>query len=208
MPRSGRRPGPTSSRTAILQAARHRFADAGYDATSIRAVAADAGVDPAVVVHFFGSKHGLFQAAVGWPFDPAHVATQLLGSAAPPASLGVRVARTFFHFWEDPVTRAPLLAVLRSGMTHAASATLLREFVARDLFGHITGLLDGPQPELRVDLASAQLIGVAVLRYALQIEPLASASIDELVRWLGPTLNGYLEQPLRSAELAGDQRLE
>jgi AcrR family transcriptional regulator len=191
MARTGRRPGPSTTRAAILAAARRRFADAGFDAASMRAIAADAGVDPAVVVHFFGSKDGLFRQAVGWPFDPARAASRI--TAPGPERVPERIARTFLDFWEDPATRASLMALLRSAMTHEGSASLLRQFVVRQLFGPVTGLLDGPQIELRVNLASAQLIGVAVLRYAVRIEPIASASKDELVAWLTPALAHYLE---------------
>src|SRR5689334_4798640 len=131
MARTGRRRGPSSTREAILDAARQRFADAGYDGTSLRAIAADAGVDPGVVVHFFGTKGGLFRAVVRWPFDPAVVVSQIQGSGV--EGLGGRVARGFFGMWEDPGTRTALLAVLRSAMTHEASAALLREFAVRQL---------------------------------------------------------------------------
>jgi AcrR family transcriptional regulator len=195
MPRSGRRPGPTTTRAAILDAAKRRFADAGYDATSIRAVAADAGVDPAVVMHFFDSKEGLFQAVVGWPFDPAQVAARISVPGSEP--LAARVARTFLEVWEDPAMRTSLLAVLRSAMTHPASASLLREYTVHQLVGRLGHLLDGPDVKLRLNLAASQMIGVAVLRYVLHIEPLASASIDELVARLAPALTHYLgpEEP-------------
>jgi AcrR family transcriptional regulator len=193
VPRTGRRPGPTTSRTAVLDAARRLFAQAGYDATSLRAVAAQAGVDPGVVVHFFGSKDGLFRAAVGWPFDPSLALAQLTRPGQEP--LGARLARAFLGFWEDPATRAPLLAMLRSAMTHEASAVLLREFVVRRLFAHVTALLTGPKAETRVDLAAAHLVGVAVLRYVLHIEPLASTTLDELVARLTPALTHYLADP-------------
>jgi AcrR family transcriptional regulator len=191
MPRTGRRPGPGSTRGAILAAARRRFAAAGYDAASLRAIAAEAGVDPAVVAHFFGSKEGLFRAAVGWPFDPARAAAALAGPG--PGGLPERLARVFLGFWEAPGTRAPLLALLRSAMTHEATAGLLREFAVRHLFAHVAGRLEGPRAELRVDLAAAHLIGVAVLRYALRVEPIASAGVDELVAWLTPALAHHLE---------------
>jgi AcrR family transcriptional regulator len=190
MARTGRRPGATSSRTAILDAARRRFAAAGYDATSLRAVAADVGVDPAVVVHFFGSKDGLFRAAVGWPFDPAQLASEI--GAPAPAALSERIARIFLGFWDDPTTRGSLLALLRSAMTRQESATMLREFAVRQLFSQVTRLVDGQHAELRVDLAAAQLIGVAVLRHALHVEPIASADQDELVAWLAPALDHFL----------------
>jgi AcrR family transcriptional regulator len=189
--RRGRRPGPSTTRGAILAAARRRFAAAGYEGASLRAIAADAGVDPAVVAHFFGSKDGLFRAAVGWPFDPAPAVAAIAGPG--PGPLPERLARVFLGFWEDPATGAALLALLRSAMTHEATAGLLREFVVRHLFGHLAGLLEGPRAELRVDLAAAHLIGVAVLRYALRVEPVASAGVDELVAWVTPALAHYLE---------------
>ena len=192
MGRTGRRPGSTTSRGAILDAARRWFARAGYDGASIRAIATDAGVDPSVVLHFFGSKDGLFTAAVGWPFDPAIVTTRL--AADGPDGLASRLARVFLGFWEDPRTRAPLLALLRSAMTHEPSAILLREFVVREMFAPIAGLVGGPDARLRLELAAAHLVGVAVLRYALGVEPVASAGVDELVRQLTPSLAPYLER--------------
>src|SRR5690242_14376813 len=105
MARTGRRPGATVTREAILDAARRRFAEAGYDQTSIRAVAADAGVNPALVMQFFGSKEALFQAAVRWPFDPIEVAPHLVGQGR--AGLAERLARTFLTLWEAPDTCRP-----------------------------------------------------------------------------------------------------
>lgn len=202
MVRTGRRPGPGTSRAAILETARHRFAAGGYDGTSLRAVAAGAGVDPAVVLHFFGSKDGLFREAVGWPFDPAQAAATLAQPSA--EAVGVRIARTFLGFWEDAATRASLLAVLRSAMTHETSAALLREFVVRSLFVPVIGLAPGPEAALRVNLAAGQLVGVAILRYILQVEPVASASIDELVDWLGPVLTHYVKADESDSELRSE----
>ena len=191
MARTGRRPGPDTSRGAILEAARRCFAQFGYDGASMRAIAAEAGVDPAVVLHFFGSKHGLFTAAVGWPFDPAVIAAEL--TAVRSEQLATRLARIFLGFWEDPRTRGPLLAVLRSAMTHEPSAKLLREFVVRELFASIATLVSGPDAQLRLELAAGHLVGVAVLRYALAVDPVASAGVEELVRLLTPSLAPYLE---------------
>jgi AcrR family transcriptional regulator len=204
MARTGRRPGPSTSRDAILGAARRRFAEAGYDATTLRAVAADAGVDPAVVVHFFGSKEGLFRAAVGWPFDPSAVVARLV--AGGPEDLAARAAGAFLGVWEDPATQAPLLALLRSAMTHEGSAALLREFAVRRLVGQVAGVLEGPEAELRVELAVAQLLGVALLRHALRVEPLASARVDELVELLAPALGRYLDDGVRAAAPAPGDR--
>ena len=191
MPRTGRRPGPTTSRQAILEAARHQFAESGYELTSIRAVAAAAGVDAALVVHFFGTKDELFRAAVAWPFDPTELAPRI--RAAGPAGLGERLTRVFLTFWDDPETGPRLQALLRSAMTSESLGRLLREFLTRQLFQQLTEVMEGPDRLLRVELVAAHLWGVAVLRHVLQMEPLASASIDELVAHIGPTLDRYLQ---------------
>jgi|SRR5438105_2560755 len=192
MPRTGRRPGPTASREAILAAARRQFAEGGYERTSIRGVAADAGVDAALVVHFFGSKEQLFRAAVTWPFDPAELAPQLLGPGA--TGLGERLARAFLTMWDDPETSPRLLALLRSAMTNESFARLLREFVVTQLFRQLMEVVEGPDRELREELAAAHLLGIAILRLVLRVEPLASASIDQLVAQVGPTLDRYLQE--------------
>jgi AcrR family transcriptional regulator len=202
MARSGRRRGPSTSRATILSVAASRFADAGYDATSLRGIAAEAGVDPAVVVHFFGSKDGLFRAAVGWPFDPSDMRAELAETTSEP--IATQLAQTFFRFWDDPTTGPTLLALLRSAMTHPTSTALLREFLMRRLFGQISELLPTPDVELRVELAAGQLIGLALLRYALRVEPIASAPVEELVKRCAPALATLLESTTESA-LESDQ---
>lgn len=194
MARTGRRRGPSTTRVTILDVAARRFAEGGYDATSLRGIAAEAGVDPAVVVHFFGSKDGLFQATVGWPFDPSGMLAELADSASEPVA--TQLARRFFGFWDDPITGPTLLALLRSAMTHDASAALLREFLKHRLFGRMSGLLHASDAELRVDLAAGQLIGVALLRYALRVEPIASAGVEELVERCAQTLGVLLASPI------------
>ncbi len=189
MARTGRRPGPNTSRVAILDAARQRFAALGYDATSLRAIAADVGVDVGVVLHFFGSKDGLFRAAVGWPFDPARAEAAFLQGAG--ESAGERLARTFLDYWEDPTTGAALSALLRSAITNAEIAALLREFVVRELFSRMRDLFGADGPDLRVELAAAQLVGIAVFRNLLHIEPLSSAAVEDIVGWVGPALERY-----------------
>jgi AcrR family transcriptional regulator len=191
MARTGRRPGHTTTRAAILDAARERFGASGYAATSLRAIAADAGVDVRVVLHFFGSKADLFRAVVGWPFDPEHVQSVL--AVGEGAGMGERLARTFFDYWQDPATAQVLSALMRSAMTHAQAATLLREFVAHQLFARLAGSISGPDAALRVDLAAGHLVGVALLRYILHVEPLASTDTNALVARLAPVLEDYLQ---------------
>jgi AcrR family transcriptional regulator len=186
MPR-GRRPGTSTTREAVLEAARRRFAEVGFDVASIRTIAAAAGVDPALVLHHFGSKEHLFREAVAWPFDPSALERVILDGGS--AGLGERLARVFFQQWDDAATWGSLLAVLRSALTHAESATLLRQFLRDQLLRRLANVLEGADRDLRVELAAAHLLGVAIVRHLLQLEPLASASVDDLAARLGPALD-------------------
>lgn len=192
MTRTGRRPGGPDTRADVLAAARTRFARVGYDNATIRAIAADADVDPALVHHYFGTKRDLFREAVAFPVD----AEQLLAAIDDrPPHEGARIlARVFFEVWEDPTTRPQMLSVLRSAMTYDDAAALLRAFVGRELLGPITAALGVQQP-LRVTLAASQMIGIAVLRYVVRVEPLASADVEELVDRVAPVLEAHLFAP-------------
>jgi AcrR family transcriptional regulator len=197
--RRGRRAGTPDTRGAILDAARRRFAEGGYARTTIRAIAGEAGVDPALVVHFFGSKEALFRAVIEWPFDPEVLLERL---AAPgPESIGRRLARGFLEFWDSADIGPRLQAVLRGAVTHEAAADLIRQFLTEVLYERVVPLIGPDQARLRVDLALGQLLGVAVLRHILRVEPIASEPIDLLVDQLAPTLDAYLSpaQP-RSAD--------
>lgn len=188
--RPGRRPGPTETRAAILRAARGLFADKGYDRASVRAIARAAEVDPALVHHFYGNKEGLFIAAMEVPFNPAQVLPQVLGG--PREEIGRRLVWTFFGLWDDPKTRPQMIAIIRSAITGDQGAAMLREFVGAALLGRVAEALQ--LPRLRVTAAAGQLIGVAILRYVLEIEPLHSADLEELVDLLGPTIQRYLAE--------------
>lgn len=186
----GRRPGDSGTRDAILDAARGGFARAGYDATTIRGVAREAGVDPALVHHFFGSKEAMFAAAMALPLDPAVVVPQLLAGGTD--GLGERVVRLFLGLWDAPATRTPLLGLLRSAMANEQAATMLREFLTSALLGRVAAALDLPDATLRANLVGTQMVGLAVLRYAVKVEPLASADHDTLAAAIGPTIQRYL----------------
>lgn len=188
----GRRPGPSRTRDALIEAARRRFAETGYAGTSLRAIAGEAGVDPALVTHFFGSKENLFREVLGWPFDPAVAAERIAGASAEPGRLGERLARFFLETWDAPTTGPSLLAVLRGALSHHESARLLREFLWQQMFSQLARRLENPPDPFQVQLAASHLIGIAVLRYGLELEPIASASIDSLVEQVAPTLDGYL----------------
>jgi AcrR family transcriptional regulator len=184
----GRRPGPTETREAILAEAREMFADKGYDGTSLRAIARAAGVDPALVHHFFGTKEGVFVEAMRFPVDPSVLLPRIL--ALPRERLGEVIVRTFLQIWGDADRRAPILAMLRSAMTNERAAAMMREFVTTALLGRAGAATD--VPPLKIQAAVGQMIGVMILRYVLCVEPMASATEDELVELVAPTLQRYL----------------
>ncbi len=194
MPRTGRRPGTTDTRERIVAVARGLFGERGLDGVSVRAVASEAGVDPALVHHYFGTKQRLFVAAMELPFDVQRMIPILL--TGPPEETGLRLAQIFLSIWEDPVTRAPLLGILRSAVTDPGAAEMVREFVLTHIVGPIVAALGTSDPDLRVTLIGSQVIGLALGRYILKIEPLASVSRETIVAALAPTLQRYLMDPL------------
>ncbi|MEU3186364.1 TetR family transcriptional regulator [Streptomyces sp. NPDC006923] len=180
------------AREKILASARTEFAERGYDKASVRGIAKAAGVDPALVHHYFGTKDEVFAAAIEVSFEPALVAPALL--AGDPDGVGERLARYFIGVWENPATRAPLLAVIRSALTHEAAAKVLRVFVLRRLLARIAEDLDVPDPTFRAELAASHMIGIAFLRYVIKAEPLASADTEEIITIVAPTLQRYLTE--------------
>ncbi len=197
-PRRRGRPSRTESaagpgaRERILAAARTEFAERGYDKTSIRGIAKAAQVDPALVHHYFGTKEQVFGAAIEVSFEPALHLPDLLARGAD--GIGERFARYFLGIWENPATRAPLLAVIRSAMTHDTAAKVLRGFVLRRMLERVAAELAVPEPRFRAELAAAQLVGIAMLRYVIQVEPLATADTEDIVRTVAPTLQRYLTE--------------
>jgi len=193
---AGRRPGESGTRAAILDAARAAFAEAGYDRATMRGIAAAAAVDPALVIHYFGSKEGLFEAALELPVRPSDVLAR--GTAAGRDQLGATIVRTFLEAWRPPGSRVRLLAMLRSAMTNETAMRMIRDLLIREVFGPITATLGVSDARLRAELVGSQLVGLAIMRFVGRIEPLASASIDELVAAVGPTVQRYL-----TGEIAG-----
>jgi AcrR family transcriptional regulator len=190
MARIGRPRGKTDTRDVILATARRMFADAGYDKTSVRDVAAAVGVDPAMIRHYFGSKAELFRATMGWPFEPDDIATRI--TAGSRDEIGERLTRVFFEAWEQPDTRAPLLAILRGAATHEESANLVRQFIQGQVYARMANELAAPDAELRIDLAMSQLLGIAYLRHILQVEPIASTHVEELIARVAPVISSHL----------------
>jgi AcrR family transcriptional regulator len=185
--RPGRRPGPSSSREDILAAARVLFGERGYDKASIRAIAREAKVDPALVHHYFGSKEELFAAAMEFPIDPNLILAQFAG---PREDVGERIVRMFLRVWGDPELGPQFVGVMRSATTTEQGAALLREFVSARLLARVSATAG--VPKLNLNLAASQMVGVAMLRYVLKVEPIASAAEDDLVTLLAPMIQRYL----------------
>ena len=187
----GRRPGNPDTRTEITATARRLFADFGYEKTSVRDIATAAGVDPAMIRHYFGSKAELFRSTVGWPFDTDGLAARIITGDRD--ELGARLTRVFLQAWDHPDSRAPLLAILRGAATHEESTTLVRQFIQGQLYPQLAKPLKGSDTELRIDLAMAQLLGIAYLRHVLHVEPIASTPLDELIARVTPTITAHLK---------------
>ena len=192
-PRRGRRPGAPDTRAAILVAARSLFAEQGFAGTSVRAIATAAGVDAALVHHYFGSKDDLFLAALELRVDPRVALLPVIEGGVDGA--GERLMRLFVSVWDVEETRMPLLALVR-GVLDPGGQQLVRDGFFRMVLAPVGTALELDEPERRMQLVASQLIGLVVLRYVLAVEPLASESSEELVATYAPTLQRYLSGPL------------
>jgi AcrR family transcriptional regulator len=200
--RTGRRAGDSGTREAILQAAREQFAERGYEAATIRAIAAVAGVDPALVHHFYGTKEGLFAAAMQLPFVPSEVITAALADRPAGQPAGEYLVRTALTLWDSPGVRDAFVGILRSAVTSDQAAAMLREFVSRAILAPVASLAGGSDPEqtpFRTALVGSHMIGLAMARYILQLPPVATADADTLAAAIGPTIDRYLTGDLGAA---------
>ena len=188
--RRGRRPAGQETRTALLEAARAVFAESGYDGATVRAIATKAGVDAAMVSHWFGSKEGLFgQAVLDLPFDPTEIIDSVLDG--PREELGERIVRTFVTRW-DGAGGEVFTALIRSITTNEVALSALRDVLVKHMLTTVAKTTNGDRPELRAALCGTQIVGLGVVRYIGVIEPIASADIDTLAATIAPTLQRYL----------------
>lgn len=189
----GRRRGdPETTKAAILDAARRLFGEVGFERATVRAIAGAADVDPALVNHHFGGKHQLFVAAHQLPFDPADLLAHL--DEIPLDRRGAHIVRLYLTMMES--RSSPALSLLRAAATNDDAAKMLREFITSAFIERDPPLVAGPDGARRLALAGAHMIGVVFGRVVLQLEPLASATVDELVDAIGPTVQRYLDEPL------------
>ena len=189
----GRRPGSPDTRAAILDAARARFGTAGFRATTIRAVAADAGVDAALVHHYFGTKDDLFLAAMQLPVDPRQLLAPVLGGGIEGAA--ERFLGVFLSVWDDPELQPALLAVAR-GVMEPGGGRLLSDGFLPVVVRPIAEALGVDRPDERMPLVASQMVGLILVRYVLRVEPLASMPADRVVATYAPTIQRYLADPL------------
>ena len=187
--RPGRWRSGAESRQRILETARALFHEHGYAGTTVRAVAARAGVDPAMVFYFFGTKQGLFTTALEMPAHlPSTVESIFTGDLD---GMGERIVRTLVDSL-DRSGQTPLVTLTRSAATHDPSEALLREFIDREITARLAALLDTQDAALRAGMVNVQILGLAVARYIVRIEPIASASVDELAALFGPLVQHCL----------------
>lgn len=188
--RTGRRPGDVDTREDILVAAREVFAERGFDGATVRGVAGVAGVDPALIYHYFGSKQQLFVAAMEIPYHWQQVLPAVL--EGPPEELGERLMRQLLAFWEDPRINPLFRGVVRSAATDPVAAAMVQRMLAEGPFALLAQRIGTPDAELRALLMASHVMGVALLRYVLAVEPLASAPVEQVARMVGPVIGGYL----------------
>ncbi|MGF6824725.1 AcrR family transcriptional regulator [Microbacterium sp. ZKA21] len=188
--RRGRPRGGTDSRARIIAAAVDEFGEGGYDGSTIRSIAARAGVDSALVHHYFGTKADLFAEAVGMPLRPdVDVPAILAGSRD---EVGERLVRYILEAFEDPDVQRRGVMLMRTAIASKLTTPMLAGFLSRELIGRIARALDVPDAELRAGLVASQIAGLLLTRYVLKLVPLASASVDDLVERIGPTVQRYL----------------
>jgi AcrR family transcriptional regulator len=192
--RTGRRPGDSGTRDAIRNAARTQFARQGYDRTSLRSVALEAGVDPTLVGHFFGSKQRLFAEVMQLPFDPAQVLPGIL--QGDPAGIGARLAGFVVGVLQSPEGAARLTGLVRAAASEDAAAVVVRERVSRDILAPLAAGLGSDDPQLRGSLAASQVVGMVMARHVVKVEPLASLPPERVVALIAPVLQHYLTDPL------------
>jgi AcrR family transcriptional regulator len=187
--RRGRPPGESRTRDRILASARRRFGQRGFEGTSVRAIAADAGVDPALIHHYYGTKHALYLAATELPFDPG-APQRLLAPGI--EGLGERLVAFALDIWDRPEFAPVIAGIVRSAAADPAAAARLREIVIRQVLTPLAAAIGRPDAELRATLAGSQMIGLAFARLIVRVEPLASADRERIVRAVGPTIQRYL----------------
>jgi len=191
-PRAGRRSGGGDTRETVLAAAKRQFSALGYDRTTLRSVAAEAGVNQKLVGYFFRSKQALFVAATELPFDPAPVMRAVLDGD--PQGRGERLARFIVDVLENPEAGTRLIAMVRAAASEPDAADLPRDLLTKRIWGPAAALLGDRHSEGAVNLVAVQLLGLVMARYVIRAQPLASLPPDAIVTLLAPLLQQQLSE--------------
>ncbi len=188
---AGRRVGAPDTKAQIVSAARSEFASKGYDGTSMRAVARAAGVDPALIHHYFQGKEGLFLAALEVPFDPRpELARVLIG---PREEMGANLIGLVLWLWDDPERQELFLTLMRSSFTTAEGTQLIRDGLLRTVMSEVAARVPMDDPTRQLPLIATQTGGIILARYILRLEPIASMPAAELIAIYGPIVQGFLD---------------
>ena len=188
--RRGPRPAGSDTREAILEAARRQFAETGYGGTTVRGVAAGAGVDPRLVLHYFGSKRDLFMQAIRLPVEPDAFIERVFDGGR--GELAERVARGLISILDEPAAQRSALAVIRAAASEPEAAEIIRVVLTERVLTPLVRHIGADHAELRATFVATQFVGVAMARYVVALEPLASAPPEQLVRALTPVIEHYL----------------
>ena len=193
----GRRPGEPDTKGRIVDSARQEFAAQGYDATSLRAVARRAGVDPALIRHYFGGKSALFGETLAMPVRLDDAVAAIVTQA--PEEMGRAAVRMFLTVWDSATGRTGFALLVRGAMSQPSAARMLREFLIREVIGRVVraaapegDALDASVADRRSAAAASQMMGLGVMRYVVEFEPVASMSVEEVVDLIGPTIQRYI----------------
>lgn len=203
--RRGRRQGTPVSRDAVLAAAQKRFAQDGYDKTTLRAIARDAHVDPSMLLYLFGSKEQLFRDSLSLVLDPEVLVAALTGDGDDEPDIGTRMVRTYLSVWEAPESAAAMRAMLASATSNTHALDAFRGFLRNYVLTAVSGALGGDdeQARLRATLAASSLVGAAMLRYLVGVPPLSELPAEEVVRLVAPTVTRYLTADAAELGLPG-----
>lgn len=192
--KTGRRPGTVSSKQAILDAARDQFTRNGYKGATLRAIAAQAGIDPALIRHFYGDKDGLFLAAMEMPSEAVHRILAVF--SAPDHEWGELLTHSYLSLWEDPATAAPLRATVVSAFSNDQAMDRFLTFVTSTVLEGARPHLPDDDPSLRLSVAMSHLISVAMARHLMKAPPIAARPLDQIVALVAPAIQRYLTDPL------------
>ena len=193
--RRGRRPGESSARADILEAARARFAERGYERTTLRAIAGDAGVDPSLISHYFGSKEGLLREALRPPEDLVELVSSTLASA-PHDRVGEEFVATAVSVWDRPAMRPVIAGAFRSAVSRDRALLTVQELIRGTVIAALENSTTADQPRRRAQLVAVHMMGILAARYVFELQEIVAMTPEEVARAVGPSIQRLLFDPI------------